>query len=231
MTATAVQDSPQDYARLGGALYLFIIVSGLVAEMFIRERLIVAGDASATLEAIRASAFAWRAGIAMNLLHLACSVLLALILYTLLAPVSRSLASLVLMFNLVAVSVEAVSKLFLLPSLFVLGNAPYLQVFTQDQLAALAYLSNRSHAYGFNISLIFFGFECLVLGYLILKSALFPRAIGFLMQLAGVCYLSNSFILLLAPTYVNVLVLLPALVAELSLALWLLIKGGRRALQ
>ncbi|MGQ0798544.1 MAG: DUF4386 domain-containing protein [Pseudomarimonas sp.] len=225
MAIRSLQSSPQPYARIGGAIYLIIIISGLLGEMFIRERLIVAGDALATLENIRASELLWRFGIAANLFHLACSVPLALILYRLLSPVNRHLALLAVMFNMVAISLEAVSKLFLLPSLFVLGNAPYLEVFSQDQLAALASLSNRSHAYGFNISLIFFGFECIVLGYLIFKSTFLPKTIGVLMQIAGICYLTNSFTLLLAPTFANVLILLPSFVAELSLALWLLIKG------
>jgi len=129
------------------------------------------------------------------------------------------------MFNLVAIAVESASKLFLLPSLFVLGNASYLQAFTPEQLHVLAYLSNRLHTYGFNISLIFFGFECLLLGYLIFKSHFLPKILGILMQIAGVSYLTNSFALLLAPTLVNIAVLVPAFIAELSLALWLLVRG------
>jgi hypothetical protein len=47
------------------------------------------------------------------------------------------------------------------------------------------------------------------------------------MQTAGVSDLTNSFALLLAPTLVNIAVLVPAFVAELSLALWLLVRGVR----
>jgi hypothetical protein len=132
---------------------------------------------------------------------------------------------LAVLFNLVAITLESASKLFLLPSLFVLSKSSYLQAFTPEQLHVLAYLSNRSHTYGFNISLIFFGFECLVLGYLVFKSRFLPKVLGILMQLAGACYLTNSFALLLAPNLVNVAMLVPAFVAELALALWLLVKG------
>jgi hypothetical protein len=78
------------------------------------------------------------------------------------------------------------------------------------------------------MGLIFFGFECLVLGYLIFRSGYFPRILGVLMQIAGLSYLTNSFALLLAPAFAAKLVpaiLLPALIGELSLCLWLLIKG------
>ena len=225
MTGRGIELSPQTYARTGGALYLIIIVAGLLGELFIRGKLVVPGDPTTTIDNIRSYEFLWRLGIAANLFHLACSVVLALIFYVLLRPVSRDLALLAVLFNVVAITLESASKQFLLPSLFVLGNASYLQAFTPEQLHVLAYLSNRSHTYGFNISLIFFGFECLVLGYLIFKSQFLPEILGILMQVAGVCYLTNSFALLLAPTLVNIAVLAPAFIAELSLALWLLVRG------
>ncbi len=225
MTGRGTELSPQAYARIGGALYLIIIAAGLLGELLIRDKLVVPGDAAATLANIRSFEFLWRLGIAANLFHLACSVALALILYVLLRPVSRDLALLAVLFNLVAITLESASKLFLLPSLFVLGTASYLQAFTPEQLQVLAYLSNRSHTYGFNISLIFFGFECLVLGYLIFKSQFLPKILGILMQIAGVGYLTNSFVLLLAPRFVNIALVVPAFIAELSLALWLLVRG------
>jgi tellurite resistance protein TehA-like permease len=53
-------------------------------------------------------------------------------------------------------------------------TADYLNAFDPRQRQALAYLSIRSHGYGFGIGLIFFAFTCLVLGYLIFKSGYFP---------------------------------------------------------
>ena len=48
MTDRTVEAFPQRYARIGGGLYLIIIVIGLFGEAFVRDRLIVAGDAAAT---------------------------------------------------------------------------------------------------------------------------------------------------------------------------------------
>ncbi len=48
------------------------------------------------------------------------------------------------------------------------------------------------------------------------------------MQLAGASYLANTFALILAPALANALfpaIMLPPFIAELSLALWLLVKG------
>ena len=75
---------------------------------------------------------------------------------------------------------------------------------------------------------MFFGLECLVVGYLIIRSGYLPKALGVLMQIAGASYLVNSFALILAPTVASRLfpaILLPPFVAELSMALWLLLKG------
>ena len=225
MTSRENEISPQAWARTGGALYLVVIAAGMAGELLIRDRLVVPADANATIANIRAFEFLWRLGIAANLFHLACSVALAVVFYVLLRPVHRDLALLAVLFNIVAIAIEAVSKLFLLPSLFVLGKASYLQSFAPEQLNAIAYLSNRSHTYGFNVSLIFFGCECLVIGYLVFKSRYLPRTLGVLMQVAGVAYLANSFALLLAPALANIVLLIPAAIAELSLALWLLVKG------
>lgn len=223
-----VRTSPQIYARIGGALYLIIIIIGLLGEAFVRNRLIVSGDATATAERIRASEFLWRVGIAGELFLLICAVALTLIFYVLLRPVSRDLALLAVFFNLVSIALEAASALYLLATLFPLGNANYLKVLDPKLLDALAYLSTRSHGYGFGVSLIFFGCVCLILGYLIFRSGYLPKVVGVLMQIAGLSYLANSFALILSPPLAARLfpaILLPAFVGEASLCLWLLAKG------
>ena len=220
--------SPQVYARIGGALYLVIIVAGLLGEMFVRGRLIAWGDAAATAANITRSEGLWRLGVAGDILMHVCDVPLMLIFYLLLKPVSRNLALLSMLFTLVQSSVMVATKLNLLSALFFLGDAGYLKAFDAHQLQALAYVAIRADAHGFGIGLVFFGFTCLVLGYLIYHSRYLPRALGVLMSIAGVCYLINSGALLVAPKLANALfpaILLPAFIAELSLCLWLLFKG------
>ena len=90
------------------------------------------------------------------------------------------------------------------------------------------HLALNAHEHGFGIGLIFFGFACLVRGYLIFRSGYFPRALGLLLLMAGLSYLTNSFALLLAPSLAAAIfpgVLVPALVGELSFCLWLIVKG------
>jgi hypothetical protein len=228
MTDRTVETSPQLYARIGGVLYLIIIVVGLFDEAFVRNRIIVSGNATATAANIRSLESLWRFGIAAEFFLLICAVALTLIFFVLLRPVSRDLALLAVFFNLVSLAVEAAVQLYLLGALFPLGKTEYLRAFEPEQLYALASLSVKSHGYGFGVALIFFGCVCLIDGYLIFRSGYFPKTIGVLMAIAGLSYLTNSFALILAPTFANRIfpaILVPAFVGEASLCLWLLVKG------
>jgi hypothetical protein len=231
MSDRTVKTWPQVYARIGGALYLMIIVIGLFGEAFVRDKMIVSGDPTATARNIMASESLWRFHIAAELVLLICAIVLLMILFVLLRPVSRELTLLAAFFNLVSISLEAATTMYLIVALFPMGGSAYLKVFAPEQLYAMASLSLKSHGYGFGVSLIFFGCFCVVIGLVIFRSGFLPKAIGVLMQIAGVCYLIDSFALILAPAFANRLfptILLPAFVGEASLCLWLLVKGVNR---
>jgi len=228
MTVRTIETSPQIYARIGGVLYLIIIVTGLFGEAFVRDRLIVSGDAASTAANIVSHELLWRFHIAAELFLLICAVALLSILFALLRPVSRDLALLAAFFNLISIGIEAATTMYLVESLFPLGNAGYLKAFTPEQLYTIATLSLKSHAYGFSVSLIFFGCFCIIIGHLIFRSVYLPKTIGILMQIAGACYLTNSFALILSPAVANRLfpaILVPAFIGEASLCIWLLVKG------
>jgi Domain of unknown function (DUF4386) len=225
---SSIEQSPQRYARIAGVMYLAIIVLGLFGEVFVRGTLVVSGNATATANAIAASPLLWRAGIAGDLLMHVLDVPVIVIFYFLLKPVSKSLAVFATLINLVQTAVLAANKINLVMPLMLLGGGNTLTAFSPEQLHSLSYLAIRAHSYGFGIGLIFFGFACVARGYLIFKSEYFPKILGVLMAIAGICYLVNSFALLLAPTLADALfpvVLIPPLVGELSLTLWLIFKG------
>lgn len=219
------ESSPQLYARIAGILYLVIILMGIGAEALVRNKLFVSGDANATANNIMHADFLWKMGITADLIMHICDLPVMIILYYLLKPVSKKLALLNLSFNLIQTAVLVLNKLNLLAALFFLGDAEYLKSFTPDQLHTLSYLSIKLHDFGFGIGLIFFGFVCLLEGYLIFRSVYFPKTIGVLMTVAGICYLTNSFVLILAPQFSGIALLMPCLLAELSFSLWLIFKG------
>ncbi|CAN5684044.1 DUF4386 domain-containing protein [soil metagenome] len=225
MTMPNAIASPQNYARFAGIIYLLLIIAGGLDETLIRNTIIALGDPLATANNITAHESLWRLGIAGDLLMHVCDVFAMLALYVLLKPVNRKLALMALIFNVVQTAVLVANKLTLLLPLLLIGDASYLKAFDPAQLQALSYLAIRLHGYGFGVGLIFFGVVCLLEGYLIIKSRFLPCLLGTMMQVAGVCYLANSFLLLLAPQYASLYIMLPCLFAELSFALWLLFKG------
>ena len=219
---------PVRYARIAGIAYLAIILLGMFGEIAVRGTLVIAGNPAATLEAIAQAQPLWRAGIVGDLLMHVLDIPTIWIFYLLLKPVSHPLALLSTLFNMIQTAVLVLNKMTLLVPVLILGQAHHLGAFTTEQLQAISYLAINAHGYGFGFGLIFFGFACLVRGYLIIQSGFLPKALGVLLLIAGACYLVNSFALLLAPAFAQAIfpaVLVPAFVGELCLALWLLIKG------
>jgi hypothetical protein len=219
--------SPLLMARIAGALVLIITVAAPFAEVFVRGRLVVYGNAAATATNILAHESLYRLAGAADLLAFICDAAVALILYELLKPVSRRLALFAASFRLLHAAIVAANTLHHFAPLVLLGDAHLLTAFNTDQLQALVLVSLSLHGTGYNIGLVFFGVHCLVIGYLIGKSTFLPHILGALLVIAGFCYLINSFAHLLSPSLAAHLypyILLPGL-AEPLLALWLVVMG------
>jgi hypothetical protein len=202
------------YARIGGALYLVIILAGIVGPLLTRAQLVVPDDAAATAQNIAASTELWRLGVAINVVMQLCDVPVMLILFLLLSPINKSVALLALLFNIVQTATLVANQLTLVAA----------ELLAADD-AALTRVAIDAYSYGEALGLVFFGFTLLAVGYLIRRSGYLPWIIGLLIQVGGVCYVINSFLLLVAPDLASIVLLLPSFVAELSLALWLLVKG------
>jgi hypothetical protein len=225
---SSIDRSPRAAARIAGLSYLAIILLGIFGEGFVRGALVVPGDAAATARAIAGAQPLWRAGIVGDLLMHVLDVPVLVIFYVLLRPVSQSLALLATLINLVQTAVLATNKLILVVPLLLLGPSASLTAFTSGQLQALSMLALQLHSYGLGVGLIFFGFACLVHGWLIVKCGYIPPVLGLGLVVAGLSYLVNSLALLLAPPLAAALfpwILLPALVGESALCLWLIVKG------
>jgi hypothetical protein len=228
MSSQTIKISPQVYARLAGVLYLINIACGMFGELFVRGHLVVAGNAVATAHNIMASESLFRCGIVGDLIMHITDVPMAVIFYVLLRPVSRDLSLLAALFGMLQTAVLLANKLNLVTVLLLLGGSNYLKAFDPNQLQAFAQLSLSLHEHGFGIGLVFLGVTCLVTGYLLFRSEYFPKTLGVLQAIAGLCYLVNSFAQLLSPPLAEKMfpiILLPAFVGELGTCLWLIIKG------
>jgi|SRR5450631_606979 hypothetical protein len=221
------QTSPRLKARVAGALYLLCIACGFFAEMVVRAKLIVYTDAAVTAKNILASPTLYRVGFFADLTAMALGVLVSVIFYMLLKPVNRGLALGGLVLDVLSNTVSICASILLFAPLIVL-RGDYLSTFAPAQLQSLALLSIKMYELGYAVSLAFFGGSCLVTGYLIFRSTFLPKTIGVLLAIAGVCYLTNSFVAFMPKGFGDDLfpwILLPCLLAEGALALWLLIVG------
>jgi Domain of unknown function (DUF4386) len=219
-------------ARIAGLCYLMVIAGGLYAEAFVRASVLVPGDAAATARAIAASETLWRSGVAVHLLYLVPAIVVNVLICDLFKAVEPTLARLALVFSLAGVMVEAASLLNLYVPLAVIEQTGALTALGEGQRQAQSYLAIGLFDTGFGFALLFFAGFCVLIGTLIIRSRLIPRIIGALMVVAGSCYVVNTLALILSPALSDQLVpgiLLPVGLAELSLALWLAVKGVQPA--
>ena len=216
--------SPQSLARIAGGLYLVNIVGGAFAIGVVPGMLLVVGDPAATAHNVASNEVLYRLGLAVHVVVVLTNVPIALIFYELFKVVDRRVAVLVAFFTLVATAIEAAGLLNQFSPLIALSTV----TLPGAQAQSVTYVSLQSAATGYAVSTIFYAGYDLAIGYLILRSTFFPRAIGVLMAVDGIGYLTYSFAQVIAPGFAAHLVpwvQLPVLPAEGSLCLWLLIAG------
>lgn len=227
MTDQITETTQRRAARIAGFWYLIIIIAGVVAEFVVRSRLIVAGDAAATARNIMDSESLFRLSLAGDLVMIGADMIVAVALYVVLRPINQHLALLAAAFRLVMDAILGVNLLNLVVALMLLDGSIAPGVFSTEQLQAAALTLIDAHAVGYSIALVPFGFGTLLIGYLLFTSRYVPRAVGALLSLAALVYLSGSFVHILAPDFEETfsLVYVVPFVAELTLALWLTFKG------
>ena len=211
-------------ARIAGLLYLALAVLSAFGLVYVPSVLIVPGDAAATANNIVTSESLFRLGFMSNLIAFTVNVFVALLLYKLLKPVNKSMASLMVILILIGLAIGMLNELNQFAALLLLGGADHLTAFTADQLQALAALFLDIYEHGFSIAHIFWGLWLFPLGYLVFKSGFLPKVIGVLLIIAGLGYLVDFTLFFLFPD-ITVTVSEFTFVGEVLLILWLLIKG------
>ncbi len=215
--------SPRFVARVAGLFYLLTVLTGIFAQGFVAEKLVVYGDAVATATNILAhkSLFQW--GFTVYLIEMVCQIVITSLFYDLLKPAGRSISLLAAFINLAGCTIKTLSRLLYIAPLFVLSGEHYLAVFNPEQLQALALLFLRVNDQGAGIALAFFGFSALLIGYLIVRSTFLPRILGVLSILAGLGLLT-----FLSPPLGNGMfpyVAAIGLLGAAAMILWLLVFG------
>lgn len=228
MTTNDINEtSPMVYARVAGVIYLIIITCGIFGEMFVRSSLITPGDADATVRNIAASQGLFRIGFLADSIMFLSDVALAVLLYVLLKPVGKVTALMAMCFRLAQTAVLALNLLNYHAAMLLLNGPGYLTALGADRRNALISFYLDLHGHGYDLGLLFFGLHCLLLGRLVFKSRYLPRGLGVLLVAAGITYLIGSYTRFLFPDFVAAVspIYIVAIVSEVSLCLWLLVKG------
>jgi Domain of unknown function (DUF4386) len=211
-------------ARITGSSYLGFILASVLADTLAHFNM---GDAQQAYQAIVANEGSFRLGLVIALISAFLFLVSAWGLYVLLRPVNKDLALLFLLLNAVGVAIQCASMFPLISAMLQGDEASRMQAYSAAQLEGLAYLSINLYRTGFVTAQLFFGTWLFPLGYLVYKSGSLPRFLGVLLLLDGIAEMIWFLQALLLPAYpvIHYPGLAVSLIAEVGLALWLLVKG------
>ena len=215
--------NPKKTARIAGLLYLIIAIFGIFSMLYGPESLIVPGDAATTVNNIMASESLFRLSLVSDLIRQIFMLLLVLVLFKLLKPVNKNIASLMVIFALVGIPITLLNELNHFAALLLASGAGHLTAFEADQLHALVMFFLDLREYGTFIPQVFSWL--LFLGYLVFKSGFLPRILGILLMIGGLCYPIQAVLFFLFPNFDAMILGLFAFIGEFLFYLWLLIKG------
>ena len=218
--------TPQRLARIAGLLYLIMAICGAFAEI-LRATVYEPGDAATTAKNVATHAGLVRASVVADLVAVPIGLLTAMALYLLLKHVHANAARAMVIFLAIAAAMMALNLAHQLQALHVSGAA-YPSAFDAQGSDALVLLMLDLHHNGYLMAQVFFGLWLLPMGYLVYRSGMIPRLIGVLLIVGCFGYLVDTFARFTAPDLgaaLSPFVVTPPAVAEVSMLLWLLVKG------
>src|SRR5437867_11798606 len=215
-------------ARIAGAIYLSMVITGPFSLIYVPSKLIVRGNAAATADNILAHETMFRLSILADLVGSVIFICLAIALYRLLSGVNKTWAALMVAFGFVSAAVGFVNTLNNIAALILFRGADFLTVFDKPQRDALGMLFVRLHSQGIFIDEMFWGLWLFPFGLLVFRSGFLPRFIGVWLMINCFGYVALSITSLFFPAYYEPAFrwAQPVLFGELAIMLWLLIKGA-----
>jgi hypothetical protein len=224
---TKEKKNPNKTARVAGLMYLLLIVFGIGGQV-VRMGFLEPGDAATTVNNIMANEMLYSAANVSWLISEMFLLFLGLALYAVLKPVNKILASLMVLFIVVGVTIESLNTLNHFAVLHLVSGADYLTVFEASQLNAQVMYHLDLWDLGYKIAaMMSFGPWLIPAGYLIYKSGYFPKFLGVLAVLAGIGILTEGYQHFLLRNFevLSVVGGVLGVLGEFVLCGWLLIKG------
>ena len=214
-------------ARITGALYLVLAVTGGLGFLLVRPAIFVPDDASTTLANLLAQESLARIGIALELLTVLSQAVLAIWFFKLFRSVNAVAATSVAAFGLVNAVAILGSATFSSTALAVALD-PALSV--AGGTAETVQLMYQLGGTLWGVGGIFFGLWLIPMGQLVLQSRWMPRPLGWILIAGGIGYVISVFTTYVvpAPGGVAEALAIVATVGEFWMLGYLLILGVRR---
>lgn len=196
--------------------------------MVVRGKVYVPGDAATTTENVIANSGLVRIGVVADLIQATVLLFLGMALYLLLKHVNENVGQAMVVFVAIATTIICLNMVFQFTALLVATGGTDVAALGPEGTDALVLLLLDIQHYGYLIAQIFTGLWLIPLGYLAYMSGMFPKWLGVLLIVGGVFYLIDLLAWFLVPdvaeTISDFVVIVPS-VAEISMILYLLIKG------
>jgi len=222
--------STRNPGRVAGLWYLLLTLVGPLRLIYIPSKLFVSGNASATANNIAAHEWLFRFGMVADLICAVTLIFLVLAFYRLFKGVDQHFAVLVVILGCVMPAllyfVNVVSDA---AALMLVKGGDFLSSFDKPQRDALVMLFLSLHDQQNTAAEILWGLWLLPLAILVYRSRFLPRFLGVWLVINGCAYVILSLTGLLLPQYENKVFIgsQPALLGELVLMLWLVIRGAK----
>jgi hypothetical protein len=217
-------ERPDRLARWAGIFYSLVIIAPI--SMLVRAG-IMSSDAATTAHNLLGQADHWRLSVLIDFAGIICYIVVTALLYRLFRACGRSLSVAAAFLSLAGCIVSIVGLLTLWAPLVLLEGGQ-LAAFPISQMQALAVSPLALRNFFFVAAMSLFGLYCICIGSLIVRATFIPKVIGPLMMLSGACYLVYCLLAFLAPAVAQLLfptILLPGIIGEGALTVWLLAKG------
>jgi len=213
-------------ARLTGAAYLALAVTGALGFLVIRSALLVPGDPAATLQNLTEQSALAHGGVALEVLIVITQALAAWGFYALFRRDHPVAAFGVAVFGMANAAAILTSAALMSTALAVVAD-PSLAP-GGDAAATVGLLYALSSAC-WTVGGVFFGLWLIPMGWFILATRRMPRVLGWLLVIGGVGYVLGAVLTVAAPQLVTVAnaLAMPASIGEFWMIGYLLIRGIR----
>lgn len=226
---TMARFEPKTLARMAGLFYVLLVIAGGFAHVFIRGKVYIADNPAETARLVAENAGLVRAGVLIDLVGALAFLMVGLTLHQLLKHVNQFVARVMVTLVAIAVAMTCLNLIFQYGGVLLATKDAYTGGVGAGELDTSILFMFDLQFYGYVLVQAFTGPWLMPFAWLAVRSGLFPRALGGLLAIGGVSYLTDLIVQILDPALAekaSEAILAPAIVAEVSAIGYLLVKGA-----